>query len=197
MVIIMNDNEEKLIKEDPAPEMTPPAAEGTEERKESPKATPERGGSIGAQIGGIALGELTVNLITLIVFAAIKGAGLLKEGFSLAPVIFGGLLGTAVTVLNFLILTLNINSAINKFLALRGSKEMGDEEAEAFAQKNSMVIQNAMTRSYIIRSLLMIGVLVGAFLLPGWFNVIATLVPLVCYRPIIYLSELTKKKGRK
>lgn len=178
-----------------------PAPEQQEESKSSPHKTEqpiEQGqgkASLWCEIIVIAAGELVVNLLTLFVYMALHLSGVL-ESVRYPSVIAGALLGTAVTVINFLILTVNINKAINKYLALRGSRQMDDEEAEKFAGENSMVIQNAMTRSYIIRSLLMLGVLVGAFLL-DWFDVIATLVPLVCYRPIIYLSELIKKNRRK
>ena len=167
-----------------------------EEQKKDP--APEEGGSVGEkpaektdknaiwfEVGLISFGELVVNLITVLVFALLD-----KLDYT---VITGALLGTAVTILNFFILTASVDRAITKYLNMRGSKAMDDEEAEKFARENSMVIQNAMTRSYIIRSILMLGVLVGAFLLKQ-FNVIATLVPLVCYRPIIYVSELIKKR---
>lgn len=157
------------------------------EPQPAPAVQPQKGkdNALMFELGIIAFGELVVNLITVLVYALLD-----KINYT---VFTGALLGTAVTILNFFILTLSVNNAINKYMALRGTKQMSDEEAEQFAHDNSMVIQNAMTRSYIIRSLLMLGVLVGAFLLKQ-FDVIATLVPLVCYRPIIFVSELLKKR---
>ena len=176
----INEAKEEIASEAPAPEQTPAP-------QKAPAVSPTKGkdNALLFELGIIAFGELVVNLITVLVYALLD-----KINYT---VFTGALLGTAVTILNFFILTLSVNNAINKYMALRGTKQMSDEEAEQFAHDNSMVIQNAMTRSYIIRSLLMLGVLVGAFLLKQ-FDVIATLVPLVCYRPIIFVSELLKKR---
>ena len=164
-----------------------PAPEQANSPQQTPAAPPAKAkdNALMFELGIIAFGELVVNLVTVLVYALLD-----KINYT---VFTGALLGTAVTILNFFILTVSVNNAINKYMALRGTKQMSDEEAEQFAHDNSMVIQNAMTRSYIIRSLLMLGVLVGAFLLKQ-FDVIATLVPLVCYRPIIFVSELLKKR---
>ena len=176
----INERKEETTVEAPAPEQAPAP-------QKAPAVSPTKGkdNALLFELGIIAFGELVVNLITVLVYALLD-----KINYT---VFTGALLGTAVTILNFFILTVSVNNAINKYMALRGTKQMSDEEAEQFAHDNSMVIQNAMTRSYIIRSLLMLGVLVGAFLLKQ-FDVIATLVPLVCYRPIIFVSELLKKR---
>lgn len=183
------DENKNEIKGETAPEAPAPKQAEPEQAAPAPTtaAPPQKGkdNALLFELGIIAFGELVVNLITVLVYALLD-----KINYT---VFTGALLGTAVTILNFFILTVSVNNAINKYMALRGTKQMSDEEAEQFAHDNSMVIQNAMTRSYIIRSLLMLGVLVGAFLLKQ-FDVIATLVPLVCYRPIIFVSELLKKR---
>ena len=59
-----------------------------------------------------------------------------------------------------------------------------------------MAVQNAMTKSYLLRMLLMIGSLVLAGV-SGWFNIIATVIPLLMYRPILYVTEFIKSKVRR
>ena len=138
----------------------------------------------------MAIGEVAVVILTVLGFIIYNSQG---GEEALYKVILGALIGAAVTVGNMLILTLNVNGAVNRYLELRGTREMTDEEAEKFASENSIIIQNAMKRSYIIRTLLMVAVLVGALLLP-WFNALATVIPLLAYRPIMYVSELMKKR---
>ena len=80
-------------------------------------------------------------------------------------------------------------------MALRGDKEMTEEEAEKFARENAIIIQNATKLSYFIRTFSMMAALVVALLL-DWFDVIATVVPLLAFRPVLFVSQLlTKKKG--
>ena len=109
-------------------------------------------------------------------------------------VITGAALGTVVTVANYAILTLTVNNAIKKFLTLRGTREMSDEEAAKFASENSMQIQNAIKTSFIIRTVSILATLVIAFLL-DWFAPLATVIPLIAFRPIITVIEIFKRKG--
>ena len=108
-------------------------------------------------------------------------------------VLTGAILGAVVTVLNFLILSIQINKAIDKYMELIGDKEMSEEEAAEFAKKHSLKVQNAVTKSYALRTALMLGSLVIAFI-TGWFNPLATLIPLLMYKPIIYVIEVIKRK---
>ena len=110
-----------------------------------------------AEILFLILGEVIVSLI-------VSGVYLILNRFSVS-VIAGGLLGSAVAILNFVILSVSVNRAIDKAMEERGTGEMTDEEAAAFAQKNAAAVQRAAQGSYIIRQILMLGVLVGAFLL--------------------------------
>lgn len=105
----------------------------------------------------------------------------------------GALLGAAVASLNFLILTVSVDRTIKKFLDIRGDKQMTDEEVEAFTKANSLKVQNAMTKSYILRTVIMIGTLVIAFI-TKLFDPLATLIPLLLYKPLIYVIEIIKKK---
>ena len=136
----------------------------------------------------LLIGELAVSLVTVCVFAIIG-----KFHYS---AITGALLGTAVTVINFFILSVGVNNAVNKYIEARGEREMDEEEAEKFASEHSMDVQNAMLKSYALRMLMMIGSLVLAGL-SGWFNIIATVVPLLMYRPVMYVIELVKTKFKK
>ena len=111
-------------------------------------------------------------------------------------IITGAILGMAVMVFNYLFLTLSVDKAIADFMALRGDREMDDEEAEQFAAQNSAAIQNAIKTSFIIRTLSMLATLVVAFLL-DWFNPLATAIPLLAMRPLLYVMEIIKGKTAK
>ena len=136
----------------------------------------------------LAIGEVIV--------AALISAIYLLIGKFDYTVVTGSLLGGAVTVTNFLILSVGINRAISRYIDARGDKEMDDEEAEKYAQENGMSVQAAMMKSYMFRMFLMIGSLALA-LITGWFDTIATLVPLLMYRPILFAVEFIKIKFRK
>ena len=134
----------------------------------------------------LVVGELIVSLI-------VSGVYLLLNRFSHA-VISGCLLGSAVTVFNFVFLSISVNRAIDKALAGRKEGEMTEEEAEAFAAENQAAVQRAAQGSYLVRQILMLGVLVCAFLLDGWFDVIATVIPLIMFRPLLTVCGLMKSK---
>ena len=108
-------------------------------------------------------------------------------------VITGAVLGSAVTVANYALLTLSVNKAIKNFLTLRGTRQMDEEEAARFAQENSMQIQNAIKVSFIVRSASIVITLVIAFIL-DWFAPLATVIPLLAYRPILTVCEIIKSK---
>lgn len=108
-------------------------------------------------------------------------------------VITGAALGVIVTVLNYVFLTLSVDKAISDFLDARGNNEMTDEEAEAFAKENSVTIQNAMKTSYIVRTVSMLATLVLAFIL-DWFAPLATVIPLLAFRPVLYGVEFINRK---
>ncbi len=133
----------------------------------------------------LAIGEVAVSLLVVLVYIAI--------GRYYWNVISGVVLGSVVTILNFLILSHAVNKALNKFIDLRGDKEMDEEEAKAFAKANSLKVQNAVTKSYVLRTALMMGALVLAFI-TGWFDPIATLIPLAMYKPLLYATQFVKQK---
>jgi hypothetical protein len=71
--------------------------------------------------------------------------------------------------------------------------ELDAEAAQEFAAKHVMAIRMAASKSYLIRTACMVAtLLVGLFV--GIFNAVATVVPLLAYRPILYISEFVRKK---
>ena len=137
--------------------------------------------------------EIFSLLIGEVILSALISVGYLIAGKFDYTVITGAALGSLVTVLNFLYLAITTTKAINEFLELRGAIEMTEEESTAFAVEHQIKIQNAMKVSYIIRTVTMLLCLVLAFLL-NVFSVIATLIPLVAYRPITMVAALIKRK---
>lgn len=133
----------------------------------------------------LALGEVLVAL-------AVVGGFAIFDKFSY-KVVTGAVIGGVVTVFNFLILSISVNRAIDKFINGRGTEEMSDEDAQAYVQKCGMSVQVAMVRSYVLRIILMIGVLAVA-MISGWFSPLATVIPLLMYRPILYVVEFIKAK---
>ncbi len=135
-------------------------------------------------------GEAAVALIT--VLGAFVLSLFLEFEFGYT-VITGALLGAVVVVLNFAFLSISVNRAVDEYLAIRGSREMTDEEAEKFTEDNSMVIQNKIKTSYLIRTFTMLAALVVAFL-TGWFNPLCTVIPFLAFKPILSLGEMLRKK---
>ncbi len=138
----------------------------------------------------LAIGELAVAALVTLGFTIAKALG---QDVVLYKAVTGALVGGAVTVVNFLILSVAVNRAVNGYIADRGEGEMDEEEAEKYAKEHGMAVQNAMTKSYILRMALMIGSLVLA-MISGWFSPLATVIPLIMYRPVLYVVEFIKTK---
>ena len=77
-------------------------------------------------------GEAIVSLLIILVYIALG-----KFEWTVAS---GSFLGSIVTVCNFVILSYSVNQALNKFMDLRGDKELSEEEAEKFAKTNSIKV---------------------------------------------------------
>ena len=142
------------------------------------------------------IGEIITSAVIIAVFMIvnlIKSAPLLH--FSV-PV--GALLGSVITVMNFILLCILTTRAVNKALADRTGEEMTDEEAEAFAKEHQAKVQFAMTVSYVIRIANMVVALIVAFIFKQAFNPIATIVPIFMMRPILTVTQLllNKKEGK-
>ena len=132
------------------------------------------------------IGELITALL-------VCGAFLILKKFD-TSVLFGAILGSAVTLANFLMLIISTNRAIDRAIAERGEGEMSEEEVAEFTARHQANLQAAARISYLVRTVCIAATLVVAFLLNGVFNVIATLVPLLMFRPIIVISQLLKNK---
>lgn len=141
----------------------------------------------------LAIGEIIVSALVVLGYFSVS---LFSSYVFSYTVITGALLGSVVTVANFVFLTLSVNRAVDRYLELRGSREMDEDEAEKFASEHAMAVQNAATRSFIVRTVTMLVALVVAFMLE-WFEPLATVIPLIMFRPILYVLELIKKKGEK
>ena len=136
--------------------------------------------------------ELGVNALTVLVYFLLDLGKVTVSAFSY-KVITGGLLGTAAVVLNFFLLAIATDRAFSRVLEERGTGDMTEEEAAEFAAKNTTSVQAAMAGSQLFRTVLLIGVMVLAFVLP-WFEGIAALIPLIMFRPILMIREFFRKE---
>lgn len=142
------------------------------------------------ETGILAIGEIIVGAVVVLGF--FLSDLIFETGFTYR-VFTGAVLGIAVAVLNFLGLSLSVNLAIDKYLALRGNAEMSEEEAAKFTAEHSMKIQNSIRTSFIVRTVTMLAALIVAFVL-DWFSPLATAIPLLMYRPVLTLGELIRRK---
>lgn len=92
----------------------------------------------------ILIGEAIVSLVICGVYLIIS-----KYTYK---VLLGVLLGSTVTVLNFLVLSIMTNRVINRFLEARGDAELTDEEAQAVAMKFQGQVQNQIKISFLVRT---------------------------------------------
>lgn len=138
-------------------------------------------------------GELIVCALTAGVYLLLDLV-FTKEWFSY-KVITGSLLGAVTVTLNFLFLSISTSRAFDRALEARGNGEMSEEEIEKFTREHQGKIQNIIKLSYLIRMLSMVGCLVLAFLLFDYFDVIATVIPFLLFRPILSLAALIGNKG--
>lgn len=136
----------------------------------------------------ILIGEIIVSLV-------ICGVSLIFDWFSYR-IVTGVALGSTVTVLNFLFLAISTNRAFDKAVEARGTRELDDDEIEKFAEEQGRIMNNAVKISFIVRTLTMLAALILAFILE-WFNVLATLIPLLMLRPIITVEALIREKLKK
>ena len=169
----------------------------------------------------ITLGELIVSLIVVAVFLIIR-----KYDYT---VLTGVILGSAVIIINFLVMSILINRAIDEAFTHRdeyadlepaetpeaersadesdaaigegdGESELTDEElnpkldaAMRFANEQSRRVQNISKISFIVRTVAILCAMALAFL-SGWFNPIATCIPMLMLRPIIMAESLIRRK---
>lgn len=135
----------------------------------------------------ILIGEILTSSVICGIYLIIK-----KYTYK---VFLGVLLGSTVTLLNFLVLSIMTNRVINTFLEERGKKELSEEETMEITMKFQGKIQTQMKISFLIRILVLVASLIAAFL-SGVFEPLATVIPILMMRPIIMVSELIKRKGQ-
>ena len=154
---------------------------------------PEKQKKLSDDILPLVLSEAAIILLVILGGALLGISGVINLRSTIIPIVVGALLGGAVIIANHLFLTISVDRAINQFMNLRGEGEMSDEDAEKFAKENSAPIQNAIKVSFIIRTASMLAVLVVAFL-TGFFNPIATAIPMLLYRPALSVIEYIRGK---
>ena len=137
----------------------------------------------------LALGEIIVSLITCGVYLLIKYEDFYK-------VVLGVLLGSTVTIINFIVLSIMANRVINRFLEERGNSELTDEQASEVALKFQGRVQTQLKISFLVRTAVLAAVLIIACLVDV-FEVLPTVIPLLMFRPIITVSEFIKRKVKK
>lgn len=137
----------------------------------------------------VIIGEIITSLI-------ICGVYLIIDKFSLS-VPLGALLGSAVTVFNFIFLIASTNRTIDKIMAERGEGEMSEEDAAEFAAKHAGALKASAKISYMVRMATLVGTLVLALLIKNVFSVIPTLMPLLMLRPLLTVAQLIKAKRGK
>lgn len=115
----------------------------------------------------VAVGEVLLSAVMVAVFAAL--------GYFQMNVLWGALAGALVTTANYFSLALVVCLASDRATA-------GDP-----AQGQKMIRLSATTRLFFTGGLLAVAILLGC-------NVIATVVPLLFLRPIMYVAEFLKKK---
>lgn len=140
-----------------------------------------------AEIVFLALGEVAVSAAVVLIY-------LLLGRFSYR-VITGAVLGSAVTVLNFVVLSVVINRAVDSIIAERGEAPMQDDEAAEFASKHSGEISKKVQLSQAGRTVAMLVVLIVA-LVSDHFDIIATVVPLLAFRPILGVAGVVCNKRK-
>ena len=138
----------------------------------------------------LATCEAAVVILVILGGLALDMGGIYGFDFK---IILGAIFGAIVTLANYVVLTISLDRAVKSYLELRGDREMDEEEAEAFAKANSAPIQNAIKRSSTLRTLTLIAALLLAFI-TKMFNPIATVIPILAYRPLLTTIELIKAK---
>ena len=130
--------------------------------------TPPDGGKVLREFLPVLLTEVVLTGLMLLVYALI--------GRWSGKVLLGGLLGMAAELANFSAMT---------FSLLRAERAETPQKGQLTAKGN-----------YILRMFVMLAVLIGA-LISGWFEPVATLLPLCFMRIALFAASFkrTKKEG--
>ena len=137
----------------------------------------------------LLLAEAAVSAVVIGVFALIIFVfpDVLFYETEFYKVITGSVLGVAATTLNFFALCFTVNRAVDKYMTVRGETEMDEEEAAKFANENAAKVQAEVTKSYLLRMLIL--ATACALLFTKQFDVVAVVVPMLVQRPLIVLIE--------
>ena len=137
----------------------------------------------------LLLAELAVSAVVVGVFALIIFVfpDVLFYETAFYKVITGSILGVVATTLNFFALCFTVNRAVDKYMTVRGEGEMDEEEAAKFANENAAKVQAEVTKSYLLRMLILAAAC--ALLFTKQFDVVAVVVPMLVQRPLIVLIE--------
>lgn len=148
------------------------------------------------EVVSMIVGEIITSAVVIAVFMIVNLIN--KQPLLHYSVILGAVLGSVITVMNFILLSVLTTRAVNNALADRGEAEMTDDEAAVFAKEHQAKLQLAMTVSYAIRIATMVAALIIAFIFKEVFNPIATIVPIFMLRPILTVTQLIlrKKEGK-
>lgn len=117
--------------------------------------------------------ETLYILFCSVIFSALMQSVFLICGFWSLRVLFGNVLGAAAAVLNFFLLGLSVQNALEK------------EEKE---------IKMQMKASQRLRTLMLLAVVLIAYLIPNVFNLLAVVIPYFFPRLAIALRPLADRK---
>lgn len=135
----------------------------------------------------LAFGELIVCAIVITVYALIQ-----KTVRWQVPV--SALIGATVMVANFFFLARATDKMFMLAMSMRGNNEMNDEEIAAFTAEYQAKMALKMQASFLIRLLSMAATCALTFI---FLEGIAATVPLLMYRPLLYVNEFFRKKEDK
>ena len=141
----------------------------------------------------ILIGEVIIALLVCLGFGLLDMLGIYSFDYR---VILGAVLGAAVIIINYAILAISVDMQIKKFIDARGNKEMNEDELREFSSKGTAAVQKAIKASMFLRTGSMLVALVLAFI-TGWFNPIATAIPMFAFRPILMVVNLLFTKPDK
>ena len=68
---------------------------------------------------------------------------------------------------------------------------MTEEESEQFANQYGPAVQTAIAKSYVTRTLILVGAC--GLLFTGWFRVLPVVIPMLMQRPLIMVIEYFRK----
>ena len=81
------------------------------------------------EVAIIAIGEIIVSALVVLGYFIASAAFSYEFTYR---VFTGVLLGSAVTIINFIFLSVSVNRLVDEFIEIRGTREMDEEEAEKF-----------------------------------------------------------------